>query len=121
MPKGYKHIGDGLHVNKKGKVWSERSQRYIGIGARATVNWFGQTIQTAHLIAEMFVSHEPNQNIVHHFDANPANNSAKNLMWLTIEEHKAAHRALRRVLTEAMHKERYQKMFYKFWEEELNK
>ena len=121
MPKGYKHIGDGLYVNKKGKVWSERSKRHIGIGSRATVQWFGQTIQTAHLIAHIFVPHEENQNIVHHFDNDSSNNSASNLMWLTIKEHKAAHRALKRILAEAMHTEKYKKLFYKYWEEELNK
>lgn len=121
MPKGYKYIGDELYINKKGKVWSKRSKRHIGVGSRATVQWFGQTIQTAHLIAHMFVPHDKNQNIVHHFDNDSSNNSASNLMWLTIEEHKAAHRALKRVLAKAMHTEKYKKLFYKYWEEELNK
>lgn len=121
MPKGYKHIGDGLYVSKKGKIWSAKSKRHIGVGARASINWFGYTIQTAHLIAEIFVPHDKDHNIVHHFDSNPANNSAKNLMWVTEKEHKAAHRALRRVLTEAMHKEHYKKLFYEYWEKELNK
>lgn len=121
MPKGYKHIGDGLYINKKGKVWSKKSGRHIGEGARATVKWFGQTVQTAHLIAYVFVPRKSGQNIVHHFDNDPTNNSVSNLTWLTIEEHKAAHRALKRVLTKAMHTEKYKKLFYKYWSEELNK
>lgn len=121
MPKGYKHIGDGLHVSKKGKVWSERSQRHIGIGPRAVVNWYGYTIQVAHLVAGLFVPHSQEQDIVHHFDGNPANNSAKNLMWVTNEEHKAAHRALRKVLTKAMHTDKYKKLFFEYWNEEMNK
>jgi len=121
MPKGYKSIGDDLFVNKQGKIWSERSQRHIGMGARATVNWFGYTIQAAHLIAQIFVPHTPDQNIVHHFDNDPTNNSANNLMWVTEQEHKAAHRALKRVLAKAMHTEKYKKLFYQYWEEEMKR
>ena len=120
MPKGYKNIGDDLYVSKQGKVWSERSKRHIGMGARATVNWYGYTIQVAHLVAGLFVPHTEEQNIVHHFDGNPANNSTKNLVWVTEEEHKAAHRALKRVLAKAMHTEKYKKLFFKYFEEEMN-
>lgn len=120
MPKGYKHIGDGLYVSKRGRIWSDRSKQFIGKGPRATVNWEGYTIQVAHIVATLFCNREENQTIVHHYDANPANNSAKNLMWVTIEEHKAAHRALKRVLIHTMHTKKGKELFAKYWEEELN-
>lgn len=121
MPKGYKNIGDDLYVSKQGKVWSSRTNRHIGVGARATINWFGYTIQVAHLVAELFVPRTKEQNIVHHYDCNPANNAASNLMWVTEDEHKAAHRALKRILTKAMHTKKYQKLFEEYWQEELNR
>lgn len=95
MPSGYKNIGDGLFISRTGKVWSERANRHIGEGARAIVNYYGTSVQTAHLVADAFCEHPQGATIVHHIDGNPANNSAKNLMWVTYEEHVKIHAAMR--------------------------
>ena len=104
MPKGYKNIGDGLFVNRGGKVWSERVNRHIGEGPRATVNYYGHSVQVAHLIADTFCSHRAGATIVHHLDGNPANNTASNLIWVTYEEHMKIHQAMRKEMQKHLSK-----------------
>lgn len=104
MPTGYKNIGDGLFVSRTGKVWSERANRHIGEGARAIVNYYGTSVQTAHLVADAFCEHPQGATIVHHIDGNPANNSAKNLMWVTYEEHVKIHAAMRKEMMKHLNK-----------------
>ena len=95
MPKGYKNIGDGLYINKSGKVYSKRANRHIGVGARATISYYGEIVQVAHIIAENYCERPQGTTIVHHLDANPANNAANNLMWVTVEQHKQIHANMR--------------------------
>lgn len=121
MPKGFKSVGDGLHISKSGKIYSERSNKLIAQGARATVKWFDKTILASHLIAMFFCKHETNQTIVHHYDSDASNNHANNLVWLTEDEHLAAHRALNRVLIDTMHTKDGRKKFEKYFQEELNR
>lgn len=47
------------------------------------------------LVAEAFIPNPENKSYVHHIDGNPQNNRAKNLRWVTYEEHLALHRCMR--------------------------
>lgn len=121
MPKGFKNIGDGLFVNKSGKVWSERSHQFINPKARNKVMYCGDTVIVSRLIAMIYCKREGDRNIVHHFDCNPNNNHANNLIWVNQKEHHAMHRALKKLLIDTMHTQKGIKKFWKYYQEEIEK
>lgn len=98
MPKGYKNIGDGLYINKGGKIYSERVGRFIAQKPRAVVNYYGTSVAASHIIAMHYCEKPLNATEVHHKDGNPANNAASNLMWVTKEQHKEIHRRMRQAM-----------------------
>lgn len=52
-------------------------------------------VKVHRLVAEMFLDNPEHKPQVHHIDCNSKNNTAANLMFVTIEEHKEIHRRLR--------------------------
>lgn len=86
---------DDLQISNKGGV-----KLYGNILPNNTINthgsykyvYFKGKSRTIHrLVAEAFLPHTKEQNIVHHKNFNKTDNSVDNLVWLTEEEHGSIH------------------------------
>ena len=89
--KGY----EGLYaVTSCGKVWSYKSNRFLGNNldkdgyCRATLFKEGQrkTYKTHRLIAEAYIPNPENKPQINHKDENKQNNCINNLEWATAKE-----------------------------------
>ena len=48
-------------------------------------------VTTHHLVAEAFLPNPSGYSVVHHIDEDPRNNKVENLMWMSVEDHRALH------------------------------
>ena len=85
--KGYESI---YLVTKEGKVWSNRSQRFIGSDVKNAYSIVDlrkggrQNIRAIHrLVAEAFIPNPDNLREVNHKDGNKHNNHIDNLEWVS--------------------------------------
>lgn len=82
---------NGYYVSDKGRVWSERSERFIS-GNTNKNGYIEFTLKKGskrirrylhRMIAEAFFRNDKNYPIVRHLDDNPSNNCVDNLAWGT--------------------------------------
>jgi hypothetical protein len=85
------HLGWGYYIETSGKVWSDRSNKYlkagIGTNGRPLVRIFtGDRYQTKYihvLVCTAFKGPRPENCVVSHLDGNALNNDWENLVWET--------------------------------------
>ena len=80
-------------VTKDGKVWSERSKRFLSPLRRGhyecvtlAVNGKNEHRAIHRLVAEAYIPNPHNKPIVNHIDGNKTNNEVSNLQWTTTAE-----------------------------------
>lgn len=97
-----KDMGDGIVIIKKtGEIYSIRTHSIIATKPRAKVSWYGVQVLASHLVAAAYLSEpkEPDMEL-HHINCNPSDNRPCNLVWLTKEQHQAAHRKMQEWMRE---------------------
>ena len=84
---------DDYIVNRYGKVWSKKSERYLepsynNTGKYARVNIDGVQTAVHRMVAIKFVPNPLNLPTVNHIDEDKTNNHASNLEWMTVGDNK---------------------------------
>lgn len=97
-----KDMGDGLTVIKKtGEIYSIRTHSIIATKPRAEVSWYGVQVLASHLVAAAYLPEPEHPDMeLHHINYNPSDNRPCNLVWLTKEQHREAHRKMQEWMRE---------------------
>ena len=90
-------------VSNKGRVISLSAGRQLKTGRNESgyshvglyVGGEERTYKVATLVATAFCPNALNKEVIHHIDKEVSNNSASNLIWVTKQQHKDLHRALK--------------------------
>lgn len=116
----YRHEYDVQYlITNKGKVFCAATGIFLNPDIKNTYYYVNlpkyekpEHVYIHRLVAYFFCDNRHFKQYVHHIDGNPLNNNAKNLLWVTSEEHGALHKLLKQET-----KREYRKMVSKIRKE----
>jgi hypothetical protein len=81
---------DGYKITKNGKVWSNKSNKFLATKICNGYSIF-KDISVHRLVAEIFIPNPENKPYVNHINSDKLDNRVENLEWVTQKENCAAH------------------------------